>query len=280
MAADALSELGLDADADAAPARRDSRALAATPKRQGAAESSIPSRDQRRKAISHMDPQLVHAIYGDTNMSWADLPLRVLPRSKEELQSLQTQLMYEKYFVREWNYEDVDDLAFYHMHEMREKAVNVYANVRKAAEMIHQYEQDDYAMGENQTYFSSWARMEINLAKEYDEFNEGVRQNIMSMVRQPVEEELRDQLEAIGEAAMLPPSEAEREPPKFPSGDQVRQSMISEYLDGIFPGISTGSDDSLADDIYAGPEEGEGTDELFQIYEKEYKDGEEDPEES
>ena len=37
---------------------------------------------------------------------------------------------------------------------------------------------------------------------------------------------------------------------------------------------------SLADDIYAGPEEGEGTDELFQIYEKEYKDGEEDPEES
>lgn len=53
------------------------------------------------------------------------------------------------------------------------------------------------------------------------------------------EQELREQLEAIGEAALLPPTESEvSEADKAPSEADVRQAVVAQYLDGILPGAS------------------------------------------
>ncbi len=54
--------------------------------------------------------------------------------------------------------------------------------------MMRVLENEDFRMAEKQTYFSSWSRAEILFARDFDEFNETVRANMDSLVRQPLEE--------------------------------------------------------------------------------------------
>ncbi|GIL48972.1 hypothetical protein Vafri_5469 [Volvox africanus] len=217
-------------------------------------------------AISRVDLDLdiYQKLYGDENSTWRDLPMNLLPRTEEEERKLQAALQMEAYFARTWNHEDVDDLAFFEAEKMRGKAHNIYANVHRVAAMMRVLENEDFRMAEKQTYFSSWSRAEILFALDYDEFNEAVKANMDALVRQPLEEELRDRLEAIGEATLLPPTEAEQAEPKFPTEEDVARYCVDTFLEGVLPGVSLANPtERYADDIYAG--EGEVADELFNM---------------
>ncbi|GLI62821.1 hypothetical protein VaNZ11_005571 [Volvox africanus] len=217
-----------------------------------------------------LDLDMYQKLYGDENSTWRDLPMNLLPRTEEEERKLQAALQMEAYFARTWNHEDVDDLAFFEAEKMRGKAHNIYANVHRVAAMMRVLENEDFRMAEKQTYFSSWARAEILFAQDYDEFNEAVKANMDALVRQPLEEELRDRLEAIGEATLLPPTEAEQAEPKFPTEEEVARYCVDTFLEGVLPGVSLANPtERYADDIYAG--EGELADELFNM-----KDAQED----
>ncbi|GIL69021.1 hypothetical protein Vretimale_17395 [Volvox reticuliferus] len=215
-----------------------------------------------------LDLDMYQKLYGDENSTWRDLPMNLLPRTEEEERKLQAALQMEAYFARTWNHEDVDDLAFFEAEKMRGKAHNIYANVHRVAAMMRVLENEDFRMAEKQTYFSSWSRAEILFAQEYDEFNEAVKANMDALVRQPLEEELRDRLEAIGEATLLPPTEAEQAEPKFPSEEDVARYCVDTFLEGVLPGVSLANPtERYADDIYAG--EGDLADELFNMKEAE-----------
>ncbi|PNW83239.1 hypothetical protein CHLRE_05g234050v5 [Chlamydomonas reinhardtii] len=219
---------------------------------------------------------MYETLYGDQDSDWRDLPLGLLPRSADEERKLMAKLQVEAYFMRQWNHEDVDDLAFFEAEKMRGKANNIYANVRRVASMMNVIEAEDFAMAERQSYFTPWARAEIAFASEYDDFNAAVKANIDSLVRQPLEEELRERLEAIGEATLLPPTEAEQQAPKFPSDADVSAYMMENFLEGVLPGVSlTNPNQRYADDIYGGDEE--GADELLNMVEEQEGDGEAEP---
>ncbi|KAG2424830.1 hypothetical protein HXX76_014251 [Chlamydomonas incerta] len=215
---------------------------------------------------------MYETLYGDEDSDWRDLPLGLLPRSADEERKLMAKLQLEAYFMRQWNHEDVDDLAFFEAEKMRGKAHNIYANVRRVASMMNVIEAEDFVMAEHQSYFTPWARAEIAFASEYDEFNAAVKANIDSLVRQPLEEELRERLEAIGEATLLPPTEAEQQAPKFPSDADVSAFMVEHFLEGVLPGVSLSNPNQrYADDIYGGDED--GTDELLNMMEEQEGDG-------
>ncbi|PNH00084.1 Fructose-bisphosphate aldolase, cytoplasmic isozyme, partial [Tetrabaena socialis] len=146
-----------------------------------AAPPPMPTRDVG-------DPDRFLKMYGDEEATWRDMPMRMMPRSREENRKLMDQMQMEAYLSRMWNHEDVDDLAFYEEGKMRTKAHNIYANVRAVANIMHEIEDQDFSMAEKQSYFTSWARAELLFAQEYDVFNEMVKQNIDSIVRQPLEE--------------------------------------------------------------------------------------------
>ncbi|GLC42903.1 hypothetical protein PLESTB_001812600 [Pleodorina starrii] len=216
----------------------------------------------------HMDMDIYSRVYGDQDSTWRDLPMRLLPRSEEEERRLQAALQMEAYFARTWNHEEVDDLAFFEAERMRGKAHNIYANVHQVAAMMRVLENADFRMGDKQTYFSSWSRAEILFAQDFDQFNQAVKDNMDKLVRQPLEEELRDRLEAIGEATLLPPTEAEQAEPKFPSSEDVSRYCVDNFLEGVLPGVSLANPtERYADDIYGG--EGELADELFNMKEAE-----------
>lgn len=226
----------------------------------------------RRKQVNRDD--VYQTLYGDEDSTWRDLPVSFLPRTREEEDAMLATMHVEAYLTHEWNHEDVDDLAFWESERMRTNANNIYANVRQVAAAMSAIEKDDFAMGPRRPYFSSWSRAEILFGQEYDEFNEAVKRNIDSMVRQPLEEELREQLEAIGEATLLPPTESEKRAPKFPSQGEVVQFMQENFLEGILPGVSLAApNERYAEDIFGGGD-GDTADELLSMLEGE-GDGEE-----
>ncbi|KAG2429721.1 hypothetical protein HYH02_013978 [Chlamydomonas schloesseri] len=237
----------------------------------GVAESDAAAVPAIKRPPTH-PLDMYETLYGDQDADWRDLPLGMLPRSADEERKLMAKLQVEAYFMRQWNHEDVDDLAFFEAEKMRGKANNIYANVRRVASMMNVIEAEDFAMAERQSYFTPWARAEIAFASEYDEFNAAVKENIDSLVRQPLEEELRERLEAIGEATLLPPTEAEQQAPKFPSDADVSAYMVEHFLEGVLPGVSlTNPNQRYADDIYGGDED--GADELLNMMEEQEGDG-------
>lgn len=67
--------------------------------------------------------------------------------------------------------------------------VNKYANVRRIAGLMAQFENDDYELGPKQPgNLSSWARSEIVFRDEFDEFNQYVNENMEHIVKQTTEE--------------------------------------------------------------------------------------------
>ncbi|EFJ45737.1 hypothetical protein VOLCADRAFT_105825 [Volvox carteri f. nagariensis] len=237
-----------------------------------------------------LDLDMYSRVYGDENATWRDLPMNLLPRTEEEEHRLQAALQMEAYFARTWNHDDMDDWAFFEAEKMRGKAHNIYANVHRVAAMMRVLENEDFRMAEKQTYFSSWSRAEILFAQKYDKFNEAVKENMDSLVRQPLEEasqsgleggllsnhvhELRDRLEAIGEATLLPPTEAEQAESKFPSEEDVARYCVDNLLEGVLPGVSLANPtERYADDIYAG--DGDLADELFNMKDADDSDDEE-----
>lgn len=67
--------------------------------------------------------------------------------------------------------------------------VNKYANVRRIAGLMAQFENDDFELGPKQPgNLSSWARSEIVFRDEFDEFNQYVNENMEHLIKQTTEE--------------------------------------------------------------------------------------------
>ncbi|KXZ46281.1 hypothetical protein GPECTOR_45g151 [Gonium pectorale] len=260
------------------PPKADAPAAALAVAEPGASEGgAVDEAGLEGPAIRKLNLQtdMYQRLWGDEESDWRDLPWHMLPRSEEEERKLQALLQMEAYFTRTWNHDDMDDWAFFEAEKMRGKAHNIYANTQRVAAMMRVLEAEDFAMGDRQSYFSSWSRAECLFALEYDEFNQAVKDNIDSIVRQPLEEELRERLTAIGEATLLPPTESEQMAPKFPTTMDVSQFMQENFLEGILPGVSLNNPLArYAEDIYAGSSD--VADELLNMMgEGEARDGEE-----
>ncbi|GFR53078.1 hypothetical protein Agub_g15776 [Astrephomene gubernaculifera] len=244
-------------------------------------EGGVVQEDPARPQIEidrDLYDKLDDAMHGEPS-TWMDLPMRMVPSNEEDQQRLEQVIQMETYFGRIWEHEEVDDLAFFEAEKMRDKAHNIYANTHRVARMMHVLEAEDFRMGEKQTHWSSWARAELLFSTHYDEFNEAVKANMDSIVRQPLDEELRERLEAIGEASLLPPTEAEvaqmaeAEAANTPaalrtmSREDVARRAATSLLEGILPGVSLANPmERYAEDIYDGEGGGEeATDELFSM---------------
>ncbi|GAX81793.1 hypothetical protein CEUSTIGMA_g9221.t1 [Chlamydomonas eustigma] len=156
-----------------------------------------------------------------------------------------------------------EDAAWQIHHHQNRHAVNRYATVWRVARIMAEIENHDFRRGEKAPHhIAPWARAEVIFSKEFDEFNDYIRENIDDMTKRLPKEAEEEQLDILDDALFLLSRDDDNNALNRKVDQQTEDHILVEkYLDNILPGVTLSSlSEAYADEIFLEDEDEVGDD--------------------